>query len=370
MPRNVGFKIQEVSPSLGKDKTVAEDGAHGDFSSSLFSMHKREELSRKLFWEEKPRTVLFTKKPRDAKSALAASRMSKWLTREHGIKCLVKPEMAGEFDELGHECDDLYTYSPEEASLIPTTVDLVVTLGGDGTILHSAGLFTERVPPLLPFAMGTLGFLTPFSVKDFKETFSNCLDISKGRNACNEKARLECLIIEKDEERELQRGSVLDRFLIMNDVVVRRFTRPIVLPIHTTVDGLDLVQYGGDGLVIATPTGSTAYSMSCGGSLVHPCIEGILFTPICPSSALNRPSIMRDDSVFCVEVKRTASVISDGVEGRVLKPGQKLQVTSVEFPVYTIHRRDDITAWVSDINDCLRWNEDLNERRSGDIPTA
>jgi NAD kinase len=168
-----------------------------------------------------------------------------------------------------------------------SSIDFVITLGGDGTVLFASSLFQGRMPPILPFNLGSLGFMGVFSFKDFKATVSNVIEKEL---RVNMRMRLECEIVRGTDSKESvetqQPPSVTDstptKFQILNDVVIDRGPSAYLSNLELYGNEAHITTVQADGLVIATPTGSTAYSLSAGGSVVHPQVSCILVTPICP----------------------------------------------------------------------------------------
>lgn len=170
-----------------------------------------------------------------------------------------------------------------DASACLEGVDLIITLGGDGTILNAAHLFQTIVPPIVPFHFGTVGFLNVFNVN--KHT-SILQDIIMHGCRVNIRMRLQCT---------LQRPSEAPmRFQVMNELVIDRGASPYMTQIDLLAEGHPITTVQADGLIVATPTGSTAYSLSAGGSMAHPEIPAMLVTPICPHTLSFRPFLLPD----------------------------------------------------------------------------
>ncbi len=182
-------------------------------------------------------------------------------------------------------------------------VDLVITMGGDGTVLTAAYLFQTVVPPIVPFHFGSVGFLNVFR-------FGDCEHILDGiiRRGCrvNLRMRLHCRLIRGHQREEAagqdaghvssgtQRDDPMASWQILNEVVVDRGAGPFMAAIDVLGDGHLITTVQADGLIVATPTGSTAYSLSAGGSVAHPEVPAILVTPICPHTLSFRPLILPD----------------------------------------------------------------------------
>jgi NAD+ kinase len=197
------------------------------------------------------------------------------------------------------------------------TADLIVVLGGDGTLIHAAGLCSGREVPILGVNMGTLGFLTEFSRDRLWEALDAAL---AGKLQASRRLMLSA---------ELRRdGKTLLSGAVLNDVVVSRDALSRLARLDVSVDGSEAATYEADGLIIATPTGSTAYSLSAGGPIVYPTLDAILLTPICPHALTQRPVVLPADLPIRVKLVSRGEmfVTLDGAHGRHLQPGDELQI--------------------------------------------
>ncbi|HYL62399.1 MAG TPA: NAD(+)/NADH kinase [Candidatus Methylomirabilis sp.] len=197
-------------------------------------------------------------------------------------------------------------YDQETASALPGATsglpreqvaeksDLLIVLGGDGTLLAAARVAAPRGIPILPVNMGSLGFLTSFTVEELYPALEETL---AGRSSVSERVMLQV---------ELFRDSnVLDQRHVLNDAVINKGALARMIELELSIDGDFVCRYRADGLVVATPTGSTAYSLSAGGPIVHPSVEAFIITPICPHTLTDRPVVVRDFTH--VEIKLTSN---------------------------------------------------------------
>jgi NAD+ kinase len=168
--------------------------------------------------------------------------------------------------------------------------DLLVVLGGDGTILHVVSGLGETIKPIFGINIGSLGFLTCLNSSAYREAVQS---IGSGRFALSERVLLEVEIVTRGKSQ--QRGRAL------NDAVISRGEISRLIRLRTRVNGAPLTEFNADGLVIATPTGSTAYSLSAGGPILEPQSGVFVITPICPHVLTNRSVIVGDDAVIEVE---------------------------------------------------------------------
>ncbi|AOA61588.1 Mitochondrial NADH kinase [Komagataella phaffii CBS 7435] len=232
---------------------------------------------------------------------------------------------------------------------ITTKTDLIVSLGGDGTILRAVSMFSNTiVPPILSYSLGTLGFLLPFNFNNFKESFNK---VYTSRAKVLHRTRLECHIVKKNNELPINteggqpKGSNYSEFPTkvhaMNDIVLHRGSIPTLTTLDIFIDGEFLTRTTADGISFSTPTGSTAYSLSAGGSIVHPLVKCILLTPICPRSLSFRPLVIPATShiivrVVAKDVSRECSVklSIDGVPQVGLSQDDEIHVVSETGTIY------------------------------------
>ncbi|KAF9529280.1 ATP-NAD kinase-like domain-containing protein [Crepidotus variabilis] len=287
----------------------------------------------------------------------------------------------------------------------PHLFDFVITLGGDGTVLFTSWLFQQIVPPVLPFALGSLGFLTNFDFGNHQKVMDNLMDngirvnlrmrftctvyravinkTGKGRKAYKRGQTGEIMMKNIEEggwealesgngaqlESKLKRDKEImcfttrpvETFEVLNDLVVDRGPSPYVSLLELFGDNHHMTTVQADGLTVSTPTGSTAYSLSAGGSLVHPEIPAILITPICPHTLSFRPMLLPDtmELRICVPYnsRSTAWASFDG-RGRVeLKQGDHIKVTASKYPFPTVCADSQSTDWFNSISRTLKWNE-------------
>lgn len=221
------------------------------------------------------------------------------------------------------------TTSRYPRSIIPDLVDFIIVLGGDGTLLSVARLLEDRDVPILGVNMGSLGFLT--------ETTTGELDIRlekilAGDYAIQERIRLKTCIYR-------QNGEKLPQPIVLNDVVINKGTLARIINLETFVDDLYLTTYRADGLIVATPTGSTAYSMAAGGPIAHPNIQALVLSPICPYTLSHRPLVLPDTAkIYVVLQTRDEDVLLtlDGQVGVNLHYGDTVEIQQAAQPLKLI----------------------------------
>ena len=202
---------------------------------------------------------------------------------------------------------------------IAEQADLVIAIGGDGTLLYAARLVAHRGVPLIGINRGRLGFLTDVLPQDILGSVDAALE---GRCERDERALLEARIVSAN--------GVTAQSLALNDVVLQKWETGRMLDFETWIDGAYVNTHGGDGLVVASSTGSTAYALSCGGPIVAPHLDVLVVAPICPHTLSDRPIVVSGRSVIAVKLidrpDTRAQVTCDGVPLAELVPGDRLEV--------------------------------------------
>ncbi|MFQ5450529.1 MAG: NAD(+)/NADH kinase [Nitrospinaceae bacterium] len=205
-----------------------------------------------------------------------------------------------------------------DKSDIPSLVDLIIVLGGDGTLLSLVRIVHAHNVPILPVNLGSLGFLTEIALPDLYPTLRKMLD---------HQYRLEQRMLLNA---SLWRGDKkVGDYHVLNDVVINKGALARIVHLHVRVDNQYMTSYRADGLIIATPTGSTAYSLSAGGPIIHPSMHALVLSPICPFTLTNRPIVIPDRSHIQVELttqKEDVRVTLDGQEGCDMFTGDILKI--------------------------------------------
>jgi NAD+ kinase len=240
--------------------------------------------------------------------------LSDWL-RKRGIDVYLDPEAA--------RCVGAAPAPPLQE--LAGLVDLVVVLGGDGTLLAAARAIGERSVPLLGVNLGTLGFLAEISSDELFDALEQAL---AGRLVVATRMRLE---VEVD-----RGGRVLEHHLALNDAVIGKSALSRMIDLETRADGAFVTTYHSDGLIVATPTGSSAYSLSAGGPLLLPEVESIVLTPICPHTLTQRPLVLPDTCRVEILVLDTRGgdvhLTVDGQVGVQIEQGDRVSVIRSAYP--------------------------------------
>ncbi len=230
-------------------------------------------------------------------------------------------------------------------------VDMAITLGGDGTMLKTARRVSRKKVLILGVNMGTLGFLT----ECHPDKIFECLDKIFTHQYTVDRRSLLRVTLYRDNKK-------ISTFLALNDAVVNQGSFARLITMELEVNGRKLVKFKADGMIVATPTGSTAHSLSAGGPIVHPGIEGLIVTPICPSSLSMRSIVVPDSRQLTVTIEtqrrdEDISIIGLTIDGQdlcMLKYGDKIRIRRSKRYVYMIRTRN---RYYKMLRSKLNWGE-------------
>ena len=283
------------------------------------------------------RTVGIVSRPRQEDIAAVAPRLIEWL-ESRGLSVLYDKETAACLVASGREC------SRED---LTARVDLVIVLGGDGTLLATARAFRDSTVPVLPINLGGLGFLT--SVK-LDELYAILEEVLQGRNRLSERSMLEAHIT--------RAGEVIARHRALNDAVLNKGALARIIDLDLSVNSEFVCSYKADGLIISTPTGSTAYSLAAGGPIVYPQVPAFVVTPICPHTLTNRPLVIPESSKIEVTFRSADAQVYltlDGQVGVELEPADRISVTKSANPMRLV--RPARNTYFEILRNKLKWGE-------------
>jgi NAD+ kinase len=231
--------------------------------------------------------------------------------------------------------------------------DALITFGGDGTLLRGARLLRGQEVPILGINLGRVGFLTTATREQLIPTLDALVG---GRYVLERRLSLHATIISDE-------GGVRSEQLALNDVTIHKSGVARVVRIRVSVDGEDLGPYSADGVVVASPTGSTAYSLSAGGPIVAPGVEAMIVTPVCAHTLAVRPVVVPPDATICAEPMSPGAddllVSYDGQLGTTLAAGDRVYVRRAQSAVLLIRLGSE--GYFTRMRQKLNWG-DLSER--------
>ncbi len=265
----------------------------------------------------------------------SAREVAEWLARR-GHRALLDPAIAAAENGIAEP--------PGEPVL---DCDLMVVLGGDGTLLSVARNYAGG-PPILGVNLGRLGFLTEVPRE---ELYPALVEILAGRYEVEPRSLLDVELVRE--------GAETRRFRALNDAVIAKGALARIIEMTLSVDGRHVSRYSSDGLVISTPTGSTAYNLSAGGPILHPHLPVAVLTPICPHTLTLRPLVVPDTSLteILLETRRERVFLTvDGQEGAELADGDRIRVTRAPEPVRLL-RTSESRSIFEGLRTKLHWGE-------------
>jgi NAD+ kinase len=239
-----------------------------------------------------------------------------------GVRALVDPGVDLDF------APDTVLSCPEQS--FATRADLIIAIGGDGTLLYAARLVAGHSVPMLGINRGRLGFMTDVSPQSMLED----VDLVLGGRYSEDRRSLLAARLEKYDGRSVHA-------LALNDVVVNKWQTGRIMDFETSINGRFVNSHGGDGIVIATATGSTAYALSCGGPIVEPDLDVWVLAPICPHTLSDRPIVVRAGSKIQLRMsdrfESRAQVTCDGSAIGELEQGDHLYVEGADAQITLLH---------------------------------
>jgi NAD+ kinase len=284
------------------------------------------------------KTVGIISRPRREDIAVVVPPLVEWL-QAHGAEVACDSETSNCLGAPG-----VQTRKREE---LPSCTDLLIVLGGDGTLLSAARLAAERNVPILAVNLGGLGFLTTVSQDDL---YSDLEGIFSGHHHVSERSMLETEI--------LRGGAVIRRQIALNDAVLNKGALARIMDLELRVDGEYVTTYKADGLILSTPTGSTAYSLAAGGPIVHPNVDAFAITPICPHTLTNRPIVIPDSVTIDIDFKAEDNLVYltlDGQVGIELPRGDSVRVRKAAKKLLLV--RPARKTYYEILRNKLKWGE-------------
>ncbi len=263
--------------------------------------------------------------------------------RQKKIEVFIESEMA---DLLGlHASEPNVNRIKREA--FPTHAEMILVLGGDGTLLSVARLVGDHKVPILGVNLGGLGFLTEITLEEIDRVLDR---VVQGNFITDERVVLDASVIRE--------GKRVAEFTVLNDAVINKGALARIIDMETTINGEYLTTFKSDGLILSTPTGSTAYNLSAGGPIVYPSLHCIVITPICPHTLTNRPIVVPDDVEIRATLKtRQEEVILtlDGQQGFPLEVEDVVEVKKSSVGILLI--KSPYRHYFEVLRTKLKWGE-------------
>lgn len=284
------------------------------------------------------RTVGIFSRPRRADLTNIVAPLLDWLAKR-GYRALYDTETAEALNDGNNP--------GIERQQLATESDLLVVLGGDGTLLAAAREAAPHGIPILPINLGSLGFLTSFTLEELYPALEETL---AGKSETSERVMLTAVL--------RRGGQVVESKNVLNEAVINKGALARMIEVELFIDAEFVCRYRADGLIIATPTGSTAYSLSAGGPIVHPAVESLIVTPICPHTLTDRPVVIAD--TCCIEMRlrgyaESVYLTLDGQKGIVMESEDRVSITRAQGRLKLIqpHRK----SYYEILRSKLKWGE-------------
>jgi NAD+ kinase len=270
-----------------------------------------------------PRTIALVGKYHSLEIAESLRRLAEYL-HERGVSVFIERETA---EHVGRQVD-LSRWVTCGFNDIGAHADLAIVIGGDGTMLNAARRLSRYRVPLVGVNQGRLGFMTDIAREDMLTCMDDLLD---GRFAAENRMLLDAEV--------LRDGREIATNLALNDVVVDKGAIGRMIEFELFVDGEFIYNLRSDGLIVSTPTGSTAYSLSAGGPILHPTLTGIALVPLCPHALTNRPIMVNDQADIELRINHADDprVHFDGQVTLNLQPGDSVRLRRSQYTICFLH---------------------------------
>ncbi|XP_070412175.1 NAD kinase b isoform X2 [Nothobranchius furzeri] len=359
------------------------------------SLHIQDPASQRLTWNKPPVNVLVIRKIRDESLVEPFKQLCGFLVEEKQMMVYVERRVADDVtlskdEAFGSIRNQLCTFR-EGYDDISDCIDLIICLGGDGTLLYASSLFQGSVPPVMAFHLGSLGFLTPFKFESYKTEVAKVLE---GNAAITLRSRLKVKVVKDMLQRTGQQptcretqqehngllphghtnseaGKVTLQLQVLNEVVVDRGPSSYLSNVDLYLDGRLITSVQGDGVIVSTPTGSTAYAAAAGASMIHPNVPAIMVTPICPHSLSFRPIVVPAGVELMIalspDARNNVWVSFDGRRRQEIQHGDCIKITTSCYPVPSICCHDLVYDWFESLAQCLHWNVRKRQARLADV---
>jgi NAD+ kinase len=287
--------------------------------------------------EQKLKKIGIISRPRRSNLGAVAPPLLEWL-ESRGLQVAYDHETAGSLTGKSRG---------QSREQVAAASQLLIVLGGDGTLLAAARAAGPKGIPMLPVNMGSLGFLTSFMLEELYPALD---DVLSGKLTVSERVMLHVEL--------LRGGKSIDKQSVLNEVVVNKGALARMIELELYIDKDFVCRYRADGLIVASPTGSTAYSLSAGGPIVHPSVESFLITPICPHTLSDRPLVVRDTSI--VEIKLAGATESvfltlDGQKGIPLQTTDRIRIVRAQHLLKLIATPNK--SYFEILRNKLKWGE-------------
>ena len=339
MPKCTGTTPKK--PNAKSSKTESTAGSVRNIRPSF--SEKQLKMDSELIWKKRPRRVLIIKKLHDPEHSRPFLEFLIWLKKNYP-KLEIFIENQALIEESTRDLPDAAKVE-QICKVIDSTdlgrldidslnIDLAISIGGDGTLLYTASLFPRDIPPIVPFRTGTVNYLVPFKFE--REVIEEVLHavFTGGKARLHLRARIKCV--------HMKNQAIVKEYTALNEVAVTRGCEPHLCKILVYLNHTFMSRVDGDGLIMCTPTGSTAYSLAAGGSLLQPQVPCFQLTPIAPFSICSRAVVLPQEDLevaftLAEDSRSSANVNMDGTHSFGLDKEDILVMSKSPFPLPIVH---------------------------------
>jgi NAD kinase len=325
-------------------------------------------MTPKHVWKSPPKKILIVPRDQERSCSIARSIVD-FIKREYQVEVLTDPV----YTAFIPGAIAVHAPAPSKGSVGFTSqemkdgwqndIDLCIAIGGDGTLLHATSMFPLRCPPICGFSAGSLGFLMPFDPDKYEQVLT---DIFAGKSELLHRRRIAVHVTKIGEPT----SDAYPVSSLLNEVVVRRWSRlKGVCELHCEVDGQHLANFQGDGVIVSSATGSTAYSMAAGGPLVHPAVGALVITPLASMTLASRAIVLPGDATIRLHCVHGEAAIETKY-GRKMDRSEQIVVRNSPHSVPMFTREGRLIDWVGDLRDRLHYNLQLRRRASDPLRSA
>lgn len=289
----------------------------------------------------KARRVAIISKPQKPELAQIVPELVSWLSA-HKFEAIADPSTIPYLDGGLHPAVRMV----ERGALAEQSLSFAIVLGGDGTLLAAARAVARAEVPILAVNLGSLGFLTEVRVEDLYPTLDAWRD---GRITADRRAMVRCEIVRD--------GRRIAQYEALNDIIVAKGNIARLADLRVSLNGVFVANYMADGVIVASPTGSTAYSLAAGGPVVAPNLRAMVITPVSPHALTNRPLVVAGDSEILLTPNRAEQLFAtaDGQEAHPIEMGDQVRCRLSEHDVQLI--RLEQTSFFEVLRSKLKWGE-------------
>uniref|UniRef100_A0A2K5YYG9 NAD(+) kinase n=1 Tax=Mandrillus leucophaeus TaxID=9568 RepID=A0A2K5YYG9_MANLE len=321
--------------------------------SNTCAGHIQDPASQRLTWNKSPKSVLVIKKMRDASLLQPFKELCTHLMENNMIvyvekKVLEDPAIASD-ESFGAVKKKFCTFR-EDYDDISNQIDFIICLGGDGTLLYASSLFQVKPASTDSHGNAAVVLRSRLKVRVVKELRGKKTAVHNGLGENGSRAA----------GLDMDVGKQAMQYQVLNEVVIDRGPSSYLSNVDVYLDGHLITTVQGDGVIVSTPTGSTAYAAAAGASMIHPNVPAIMITPICPHSLSFRPIVVPAGVELKImlspEARNTAWVSFDGRKRQEIRHGDSISITTSCYPLPSICVRDPVSDWFESLAQCLHWN--------------